>query len=114
MNDPGRGEPVDADRPPTSLPPAVLRELALLLLSGQSVQSVLQKVADGVSSDWQWYTHALALRRAAMPPDDYGRMIRDRVLRVAWTEADLAGAAVPDRDHVARALLLRSRDRVAA
>src|SRR5919202_1292796 len=38
----------------------------------------------------------------------------DRVLRVAWTEADLAGAAAPDRDHVARALLLRSRDRVAA
>ena len=38
----------------------------------------------------------------------------DRVLRVAWTEADLDGAAVPDRDHVARALLLRSRERVAA
>jgi magnesium chelatase family protein len=38
----------------------------------------------------------------------------DRVLRVAWTEADLDGAAAPDRDHVARALLLRSRERVAA
>ena len=38
----------------------------------------------------------------------------DRVLRVAWTEADLDGAAVPDRDHVSRALLLRSRERVAA
>jgi magnesium chelatase family protein len=38
----------------------------------------------------------------------------DRVLRVAWTEADLDGAVVPDRDHLGRALLLRSRERVAA
>ena len=38
----------------------------------------------------------------------------DRVLRVAWTEADLDGAGVPDRDHVGRALVLRSRERVAA
>jgi magnesium chelatase family protein len=38
----------------------------------------------------------------------------DRVLRVAWTEADLDGAGAPDRDHVSRALLLRSRERVAA
>ncbi len=48
---------------------------------------------------------------------DAGRLsIRgyDRVLRVAWTEADLDGVAVPDRDHVARALLLRSRERAAA
>jgi len=38
----------------------------------------------------------------------------DRVLRVAWTEADLEGVTLPDRDHVGRALLLRSRERVAA
>jgi magnesium chelatase family protein len=38
----------------------------------------------------------------------------DRVLRVAWTEADLEGAAAPGRDHVSRALLLRSREQVAA
>ncbi|HVN11770.1 MAG TPA: YifB family Mg chelatase-like AAA ATPase [Kineosporiaceae bacterium] len=37
-----------------------------------------------------------------------------RVLRVAWTEADLGGRMVPDRDDVGRALLLRSRGRVAA
>jgi predicted ATPase with chaperone activity len=36
------------------------------------------------------------------------------VLRVAWTEADLDGEPAPGRDHVARALLLRSRERVAA
>jgi magnesium chelatase family protein len=38
----------------------------------------------------------------------------DRVLRIAWTEADLDGAVVPARDHVARALLLRSLQQVAA
>jgi magnesium chelatase family protein len=38
----------------------------------------------------------------------------DRVLRLAWTEADLDGRAVPTRDHVGRALLLRTRGRVAA
>ncbi|MGZ4603457.1 MAG: YifB family Mg chelatase-like AAA ATPase [Kineosporiaceae bacterium] len=38
----------------------------------------------------------------------------DRVLRVAWTQADLAGRSHPDRDDVGRALLLRSRGQVAA
>src|SRR3954469_13221032 len=38
----------------------------------------------------------------------------DRVLRLAWTEADLDGCAVPSRDHVGRALLLRTRGGVAA
>jgi magnesium chelatase family protein len=33
----------------------------------------------------------------------------DRVLRVAWTLADLAGRAAPGRDDVGRALLLRTR-----
>ena len=56
---------------------------------------VLQKVAAGVSSDWQWYTHVAALRRAAMPPDEYGRMVRERVLRVAGHPADF-GAPAPD------------------
>lgn len=36
----------------------------------------------------------------------------DRVLRVAWTLADLAGRATPDRDDVGRALLLRTRGAV--
>ncbi len=35
----------------------------------------------------------------------------DRVLRVAWTLADLAGASAPDAEHVGRALLLRTRGR---
>lgn len=35
----------------------------------------------------------------------------DRVLRVAWTLADLAGAAVPGDTEIGRALLLRTRGR---
>jgi magnesium chelatase family protein len=38
----------------------------------------------------------------------------DRVLRAAWTLADLAGTASPDADDVGRALLWRLGDRVAA
>ncbi len=37
---------------------------------------------------------------------------RDRVLRLAWTLADLRGAAMPDGDDVGEALLLRTRGRV--
>ena len=58
---------------------------------------VLQKNVGGVPSDWQWYTHAGALRRAAMLPDDYGRMLRERILRVAGNPADF-GAPEPDPD----------------
>ncbi|WP_369052863.1 YifB family Mg chelatase-like AAA ATPase [Kineococcus terrestris] len=38
----------------------------------------------------------------------------DRVLRVAWTVADLRGATVPDRDDVGRAAVLRGLDAPAA
>jgi magnesium chelatase family protein len=38
----------------------------------------------------------------------------DRVLRVAWTLADLAGREVPGRDEVGQALLLRTRGQVSA
>jgi cation diffusion facilitator CzcD-associated flavoprotein CzcO len=58
---------------------------------------VLQKVAAGVSSDWQWYTHVGALRRAGMPAAEYGRMLRERVVRVAGNPADF-GAPEPDTD----------------
>ena len=39
---------------------------------------------------------------------------RDRVLRLAWTLADLRGADSPDGDDVGEALLLRTRGRIAA
>lgn len=38
----------------------------------------------------------------------------DRVLRVAWTSADLAGRPVPDADDVAAGLVLRRGEQVAA
>jgi hypothetical protein len=61
---------------------------------------VLQKNVDGVSSDWQWYTHVGALRRAAMTPSDYAALLRERVLRVAGNPADF-GAREPSPDFLA-------------
>jgi dimethylaniline monooxygenase (N-oxide forming) len=58
---------------------------------------VLQKVAGGVSSDWQWYTHIGALRRRLLPRDEFAGTFRDRVLRVAGNPADF-GAPAPDTD----------------
>ena len=77
-------------------------EIASDLATGTSVISayrkpryVLQKVVAGVPSDWQWYTHIAALRRAVMPTDEYGRMLRERVVRLAGNPADF-GAPAPD------------------
>jgi hypothetical protein len=60
---------------------------------------VLQKNVAGVSSDWQWYTHIGALRRAAMPPPRYGDLLRERVLRVAGNPAEF-GAPEPSADFL--------------
>ena len=38
----------------------------------------------------------------------------DRVLRVAWTIADLAGRAAPGRAEIGQGLLLRTRGQVGA
>ncbi len=66
---------------------------------------VLQKVVAGVPSDWQWYTHIAALRRAAMPADEYGRMLRERVVRVAGHPSDF-GAPAPDDNILVAGLSL--------
>jgi dimethylaniline monooxygenase (N-oxide forming) len=66
---------------------------------------VLQKVVAGVPSDWQWYTHVGALRRAAMPPAEYGRMLGERVVRVAGNPADF-GAPAPNPDIMVAGLSL--------
>jgi dimethylaniline monooxygenase (N-oxide forming) len=58
---------------------------------------VIQKVVDGVSSDWQWYTLFGALERRVLPPAEWGRRQRDRVLRVAGDPA-VYGAPAPDPD----------------
>ncbi len=58
---------------------------------------VIQKVVDGVSSDWQWYTLADALERRLLPADEWARRRRDRILQVAGNPADF-GAPPPEED----------------
>lgn len=53
-------------------------------------------------------------RRMLEAAVDQGRLTlrgHDRVLRVAWTLADLDGAELPDGDHIGTALSLRGKDR---
>ena len=58
---------------------------------------VIQKVVDGVSSDWQWYTHYGALERRFLSSDAWGQRQRERILQVAGSPADF-GAPEPDPD----------------
>jgi dimethylaniline monooxygenase (N-oxide forming) len=58
---------------------------------------VIQKVVDGVSSDWQWYTQFGAIERRLLPPEQWGHRQRDRILRVAGNPADF-GAPEPSED----------------
>jgi cation diffusion facilitator CzcD-associated flavoprotein CzcO len=58
---------------------------------------VIQKVVDGVSSDWQWYTMFGALERRALAADEWARRQRERVLRLAGNPRDF-GAPAPDED----------------
>jgi dimethylaniline monooxygenase (N-oxide forming) len=58
---------------------------------------VIQKVVDGVSSDWQWYTLFGAIERRLSSPGDWSRRQRERILRVAGNPADF-GAPEPSED----------------
>ena len=58
---------------------------------------VIQKVVDGVSSDWQWYTFYGALERRVLGPEEWSRRQRERILRVAGNPADFGGPE-PDAD----------------
>jgi dimethylaniline monooxygenase (N-oxide forming) len=58
---------------------------------------VIQKVVDGVSSDWQWYTLFGALERRLLPAVEWSRRQRERIERVAGNPADF-GAPEPSRD----------------
>lgn len=53
---------------------------------------------------------AAAVAHAAMERGRLSARGADRALRVAWTLADLDAVAQPSSDHVARAMMLRSRD----
>ena len=58
---------------------------------------VIQKVVEGVSSDWQWYTLFGALERRMLPGDEWSRRQRERIERVAGNPADF-GVPAPDPD----------------
>ncbi len=58
---------------------------------------VIQKVVDGVPSDWQWYTLFGALERRVLPSEEWSRRQRARVVRLAGSPADF-GAPAPDED----------------
>jgi dimethylaniline monooxygenase (N-oxide forming) len=58
---------------------------------------VIQKVVDGVSSDWQWYTLYGALERRFLSSEKWSRRQRERILRVAGNPADFGGPE-PDAD----------------
>jgi dimethylaniline monooxygenase (N-oxide forming) len=58
---------------------------------------VIQKVVDGVSSDWQWYTQFGALERRLLPGDEWSARQRERIERVAGNPADF-GAPAPSED----------------
>lgn len=58
---------------------------------------VIQKVVNGVSSDWQWYTQFGALERRYLTPEKWSRRQRERILRVAGNPAEF-GAPEPDPD----------------
>ena len=66
---------------------------------------VIQKVVDGVSSDWQWYTAFGALERRLLSREEFSRTLRDRVLRVAGNPAAF-GAPEPDGDILTAGLSL--------
>ena len=58
---------------------------------------VIQKVVDGVSSDWQWYTLFGALERRLLAGEEWSRRQRERIARVAGNPADF-GAPAPHED----------------
>jgi dimethylaniline monooxygenase (N-oxide forming) len=74
-----------------------LAAAAPVVSASRKPRYVIQKVVDGVSSDWQWYTHYGALERRFLSSEAWSRRQRERVLRVAGNPADF-GAPEPDAD----------------
>ena len=66
----------------------------LVVSAFRTPRYVIQKVVDGVPSDWQWYTLAGALERRALPADEWGARQRERIVRVAGNPAQF-GAPDP-------------------
>ncbi|MDQ1674089.1 MAG: hypothetical protein QOC98_2651, partial [Frankiaceae bacterium] len=57
---------------------------------------VLQKVVDGVPSDWRWYTHAAAMERVTSP-QEWAPRLREQIVRLSGHPSDF-GAPAPDDD----------------
>ena len=70
---------------------------------------VIQKVVDGVSSDWQWYTAFGALERRLLSRKEFSRTLRDRVLRVAGNPADRRNASTFGGTHHLKSKWIRQR-----
>ena len=74
-----------------------LADVTAVVSAYRKPRYVLQKVVDDVPADWRWYSHIAALQRARMPRDEWGRLLRDRVVRISGNPADF-GAPRPDPD----------------
>jgi cation diffusion facilitator CzcD-associated flavoprotein CzcO len=74
-----------------------LAEVTEVISAYRKPRYVLQKVAEGVPSDWRWFTHLAALQREHLPAADWGRLLRERVVRLHGNPVDF-GAPQPDDD----------------
>jgi cation diffusion facilitator CzcD-associated flavoprotein CzcO len=83
----------------------VARQASSVVSTFRKPRYVIQKVVDGVSSDWQWYTLFGALERRLLPVDEWARRQRERILRVAGNPADF-GAPEPAEDLLVAGLSL--------
>ena len=74
-----------------------LAPVAPVVSSFRKQRYVIRKIADGVLSDWRWFSLYGALERRRVDRDELGRRLRDRILRVEGSPADF-GAPAPDPD----------------
>jgi cation diffusion facilitator CzcD-associated flavoprotein CzcO len=58
---------------------------------------VIEKLSDGIASDWRWYTHHGALLRRGLTPEAFAARQRERIVRRAGHPAAF-GAPAPDPD----------------
>ncbi|MPQ97259.1 YifB family Mg chelatase-like AAA ATPase [Modestobacter sp. I12A-02628] len=110
---------LEVDRPPQESTAVVARRVraaraaAAVRLHGSGVTLNGHVPGQLLRERWPVPRRALALAERALERGALSVRGFDRVLRVAWTVADLHGATVPDADHVAEALGMRLQ-RVAA
>ena len=74
-----------------------LAPVAPVVSSFRKQRYVIQKIADGVLSDWRWFTLFGALERRRLHRDELGRRLRDRISACRGSPADF-GAPAPDPD----------------